>query len=352
MLLREAGDPLAATEELALPDPLADPAVTQLRWKLLYELQDYARLQPAVHAVANQPERLRAIEAADFLQDFLRFAERTIVAPAAMAACLTAIETACQKDPEARIFWRAAGRRLRRRQRILAAGGRARILSLGLNCLPWHLPGRWGLRRAEDFVALFGPFSLASHKVDGVVRAIASDFTDYAQPEALRIVTTAKGHEMAIRRDRLGGWNHVRGAYWLANDYARLRAFLAAQADRFRAACRDPNTVFMMSNCPVEYPEEPLDFLEPLQDALARHTGTTANRILITNQTAAGRAPARHRIDATVTFAYLPFPSADYVWHDDDDANTEEGFAYEAACARLITGTLARWGLATPLGDA
>ncbi|MBU8539923.1 papain-like cysteine peptidase [Falsiroseomonas tokyonensis] len=350
--LREAGDLPGAVQSLAGIDAAADPQAGYIQLRYLFELQDYAGLQQATRrqlaalGAAGLPGGALPPATVQWLATLLRFAERCCLPPAEIAAALDATRPAALAAPELLLAWRAARRRQNYRDAMPTrfAGG-VSLISLGTNCLPWHLPGRWGLRREEDFTALFGPFSLAGHRIPGMIAALEEDFATYCTPETLRIVTTTRGQDMAMRKDRAAHWNHNRGPYWLGQDAAPLRASMQAKAALFRAACRRPDAVFLLAGCQVEYPEEKLDFLPALDAALARFTGRGGNRILITNHTAHRPAAASLRVNASTTFAYSPFPSPDYVWHDDAVADSPAGQEFERSYMLTLIRSLLRWGV-------
>ncbi|MGK7862660.1 hypothetical protein [Falsiroseomonas sp. E2-1-a4] len=345
--LREAGDLPAAVQALDGIDAAADPQAGFAQLRYLFELQDYVGLQQATRRQLAALSRAGAPpDATQWLATLLRFAERCCLPPAEIAAALDCTRLAALAQPDLMLAWRAARRRQTYREALPTRfGGGVSLISLGTNCLPWHLPGRWGLRRMADFTALFGPFSLAGHSIPGMIAALEDDFAGYCALEGTRIVTTPRGHTMAVRKDRSAHWNHNRGPYWLGQDAAPLRANLAAKADLFRAACRRPDAVFLLAGCQAEYPEESLDFLPRLDAALARFTGHAGNRILITNQTARRREAASHQVDATTTFAYCPFPGTDYVWHDDEAADSPAGQAFEHGYMLTLIRSLLRWGV-------
>lgn len=346
MRLREAGDLPSALRALEGINAVADPQAGLAQLRYLFELQDYAALQQATRRQLAALCRDGAPhDATPWLATLLRFAERCCLPPTEIAAGLKATHLTAQAAPELMLAWRAVQRRQTYREALPERfGGGVSLISLGTNCLPWHLPGRWGLRRMADFTALFGPFSLAGHTIPGMIGALEDDFADYCTPEATRIVTTPRGHTLAMRKDRAVHWNHNRGAYWLSQDAAPLRASLAAKIELFRAACRRPDAVFLLAGCQTEYPAEPLDFLPRLDAALARFTGQSGNRVFITNQVAR-HAPAHHPVDAATTFAYRPFPGAEYVWHDDAAADSPAGQAFERGYVLALIRSLRRWGV-------
>ncbi|WP_439599061.1 hypothetical protein [Falsiroseomonas sp.] len=347
MALRKSGDLPEAVALLRQEGDRRDPEVVHLLLGYVFDLQDYAALQ------AETREGLAQLDA-DFigraqpaqLAALLRHAERCCLPASAIGPALASLAPAARGAPELMLAWRGATRRQRQRLRLAAEfEGGASLISLGLNCLAWHLPGRWGLRREADFATLFNPFALAGHTIPGVIAALEDDFASYCAPEATRVVATRRGHEMMMRRDRTAHWNHNRSTYWLRDDAAALRRTMQEKAALFRSACRRPDAVFVLATCPVEYPEEPLDFLPRLDAALARFTGRKGNRILISNQTARRREPGMVEVDATTRYVTCPYPSADYVWHDDLYADSRAGLIFENAYLGFLLRALLQWRL-------
>jgi hypothetical protein len=349
--LRLAGDLPGAIA--LLRGAAEEPDAGHLLLRGLFEIQDHAALQHATRQAIARLDPATVVPSHPLASTVLHFAELCCLPPEEIEPVIAALETASRRHPPLRQAWHAL--RHRQRYRIgLRDGyeGSASIISLGLNCLPWHLPCRWGLRREADFAALFVPFALAGHTIPGVLSALERDFEGYFEPGSYRIVPTQRGHRLAIRTDRTAHWNHNRGPYWLQRDAAPLRASLEAKAALFRAACRRPDAVFLLATCPVQYPEEPLDFLPRLDAALARFTGHAGNRILIANQAARQRPAGLHVVDPTTRFLYCPYPAADYVWHDDAHADTQRGLAFERGFAGLILRALLQWRLMRRKPDA
>jgi hypothetical protein len=346
--LEEARD-LAATET-----GVTEPHAVHLRLRIHYELQDFGALQQEARRIASALTEAEAARLSDDdVATLMHFTEHSCLEDDTFARVLDTVSKRARRDEALRAAWRAGHHRLRFRTGLGENySGRASIVSLGLNCLPWTLPSYWGFRNEADQRTLFVPFSLGGHTVEGVIRPIAEDFATYCTPETIRIIKTQRGHDLAIRPDRTTHWNHNRGPYWLADGARRLIANLAWRADAFRAACRRSDVVFLLATCPVEYPEEPLDFLPALQAALARHTGTEANRILITNQTNRSAKPGYRRVTDTVAFVNCPYPSRDYVWHDETMADNEEGIRFERAYVTYLLRTLLGWGLYQRTGQA
>lgn len=326
-----------------------DPQVGVLYLKVLQEIQDYAELQSALRHAIRNIHRLTRDTPSEYLEVLLRFAQRAGLSPDELDTLGESSKRLAHADPESLNAWRSLMHRQRFKRNLASRyQGRASILSLGLHCLPWSLPSIWGLRTDDQVLAQFNPFALAGHRIDGVLKALETDFAGYCEPESIMVVETPNGHRLALRKDRGGHWNHNRGDYWLKNDFAALRGNVAAKVQAFRRSCREPDAVFLLAKVDTEYPEEELDFLPRLNAALARYTGTERNRILISNQTAKGREAQIARVDDLTYFFYCPYPRPDYIWHDERTEDSREGLIYERQYVKFIVSALVRWGLFRP----
>lgn len=354
MALRAAGDLPGAVALLRESAERGDPEPATLHLKMLCELQDHATLQQrAREAVLLLATGATAPHDTEHVLTVLYAAERASLPSDLLRPALDRIAADKAVPSELQQGLRAAHLRANFRDNLPARlTGGASIISLGLNCLPWHLPGRWGLRQPRDYIDLFVPFSLAGHTLEGTIGALEDDFATHCTPETVRPVTSQRGHEFALRRDRAAFWNHNRGAYWVKDDMAALQANNAAKAMNFRAAARRHDAVFLLGTCPTEYPEEPLDFLPRLDAALARFTGRRDNAIVITNQTARRAATALRRIGKRACFFYCPYPSKDYLWHVDAQADSPAGLAFERTYVNLLLRVLIGWGLFERRPDA
>ena len=225
---------------------------------------------------------------------------------------------------------------------------RCRPISLGLNCLPWTLLNRWGLRRPLQFSTDYNPFCQASHKLGGLVEALKDNFDSYIGPEEIVLVKSAFGRELAMRRDRSVVWNHNKASFWLKDDFRNLRANLETKISNFRQSCTDENAVFLISNCPDDYPRHDFAFLPDLQEGLRNVTGRKNNRIILVKQRG-GRNPDQiSEIDPFTLYYYCPYPDGNYKWWNSSTANDDIGIGYEERFLGLLFKSLEFWGLLDP----
>ena len=338
---------LAATTLSQGGDYLLSPKIDAFYLQLLCDMDDNRGLQQALRAsIERLPESAASAHAA-YLAMLCRQAGLACLEPASVELLLNKIQRAAIKSRPLRAFRDALRRRLEFGRSVRESlEGHASLISLGLNCMPWTLANRWGLRDAEEFSSLFTPFAYGVHKMKSVVRALQSDFEDYVPAEKLKAVETKGGHLTPMRTDGLAFWNHNLGPYWVDDGFARFREGMAVKIEGFRAACRAEDAVFMISKAPIDYPAQPLSLVEDLNQALERFTGRANNRLLFWNEYA--ETAGRHVVDPWTHVLNCPYPSADYVWYD--TADSAEALAYESGCAQAIVDSLRDWGLLRPRG--
>ncbi len=315
----------------------------------LVDLDDNPKMQRAVRrSIERLPAAAPASQSA-YLTTLCQHASLASLEPSSIELLLAKTRRAAIKSGPVRTACEGLRRRLEFGQAVHDRfEGQPTLIPLGLNCMTWTLPNRWGLRSAGEFASLFTPFAYGAHKFKAVVRALQTNFEDYCQVEKLKAVETEGGHLTPMRTDGLVFWNHNLGSYWVDDDFAKFRESVAEKVDRFRTACRAPDAVFMMSKAPMDYPAAPLAFLGDLNAALERFTGRTNNRLLLWNEFA--ETAGRHTVDPWTHVLNCPYPSADYVWYETTDS--AEALAYEAGCAQAVVDSLQEWGLLRPRGGA
>ena len=302
----------------------AEPRIDVLHLRWLAELDRPAELNAALHASIDRVVRGEMVFNPAHLRHVLYQSEAACLAPETIARLLTTMRSVAAESP----CLQGALQTARRRQafrRLLSEqlADAPPLISLGLNCKPWSLLNRWGMRPEQDFDRLATPFSLGVHKLRAVLRALDTDFSDYFDPSTVRTVESENGHHIPLRADRTVTWNHNRGQYWVADDFAALRASLDVKIANFRRACRLENPVFLVGKSPNNYPTEPIEFLGSLNASLGRYTGTAQNRVIVFNEFA--DTAAVHHLDPFSVVINCPYPASGYVWFDIDTVDTSEG---------------------------
>jgi hypothetical protein len=346
------GRPDRALEVLLEQCDPTEPHVGFMRLKLLAELEDNRGLQSAVRgAIERLPEEPRILwENADAEDYLVRLCQD------AASSCLDGpwLRTLLRKTREAagRLERLGAARAALSRREAFGRSvaerlcGRATLISLGLNCMPWSLVNSWGLRTAEEFESLFTPFAYGVHKLKTVRTALATDFADYCNPEKVIAVETPGGHMTPMRMDLRVVWNHNLGAYWIGEAFARLHESVEVKAQNFRRACRAEDAVFLVSKAPIRFPQEPISFLGDLNARLEAFTGRARNRLILWNEFA--ESPGRYDVDDTTVVLNSPYPNADFIWYDHAAGAVDEALDYEQACAEGLVECLEAWGLLRP----
>lgn len=344
--LRNEGRPDLAAALLEREGELAHIKTAFMYLRLRVYLEDCAALQAAIQRLIDcLPEQ--AIIPADYLKPLCIHAQYACLDETWLERLAAKSWKTAKQDPSVNLALSAMNRRLDVRRRMAAEGApAASLITLGLNCMPWNVPCRWGLRRQADFIDLLTPFAQVAHTLALMISMLRDDFKDYCAEETLTWVTTKGGHQTPLRRDAQASWNHNLGSYWVEDGFARLRQMMAVQIANFRAACRRDNAVFIMTKALSDFPARPpLEFLETLNQALERHTGQRRNRLVLLNKQA--ETASQHWVDDWTLIVNCPFPSASYVWYDDEAADTDEGFAYEQSHITAIMHALSHWGLTT-----
>jgi len=345
-LLRNEGRPDLAAALLEREGELANIKTAFMYLRLRVYLEDSAALQAAIQRLIEcLPDQ--ALISVDYLKLLCSHAQRACLDETWLERLAAKSWKTAKQDPSVRLAGIAMNRRLDVRRRMAAEGApAASLITLGLNCMPWNVPCRWGLRRQADFIDLLTPFAHGSNTIALVISALRDDFKDYCAEESLTWVTTKGGHQTPLRRDAQAFWNHNLGAYWVEDGFARLRQLMAVKIGNFRAACRREDAVFIMGKAIVDFPARPpVEFLETLNQALEPHTGQKRNRLILLNKQA--ETASQHWVDDWTFIVNCPFPDASYVWFDDDTADTSEGLAFEQSYITAIMHALSGWGLTT-----
>jgi hypothetical protein len=314
--------------------------------KMLFESERNADFQKSIIEAIGKLIDSDLDPSPEYLTYLLHFSERACLDPKTIDSLLEIAKRRCRESYEIKAAYSATLHRQKYRYSSAPEiRDRVTIISIGLHCLPWALLNRWGWRHTADFHTCFNPFSLAVHRADGVVNALVSNFSDYFKTDELLTVKSANGHVVVARKDRGAVWNHNKGEYWLKDDYLLLRANMDWKIGNFRENCRRANPVFLLGNCLIDYPNEPLEFLEPLKKALASFTGREDNHIIVTNQKMPPEGKYLHKVDDTTFFFFWPYPDKSYVWHDDDTADGRSGLIYERKYLSYLRYCLNRWDL-------
>ncbi|MDO9709785.1 serine/threonine-protein kinase [Paracraurococcus lichenis] len=246
---------------------------------------------------------------------------------------------------------RALGRAWARqgfREGIWAAGlHRVPLLPLGLNCLPWNLPARWGFRAAAEAMEAFNPFALASHRLPAVLAALEEGWVGYAPAGGIRSIATPSGARVLLREDGGAVWNHHTGPHWEEDDFATLRLDLEVLARRFERLAASPRLPLRVAFLLTEEAAPDAALAERVLAALRRRArGGRVGLVLLHNPPAgeAGEAPSPPgRLGPDALLLRVPAPRPGYQWHLPAHFDTPEGHAFEQRIANALRDAVAGW---------
>jgi len=340
--LIRSGNYVAARAELEGADLLADDQAAMFTIMLLDKMDEQQAKQQVVEQLveALEPKSHRSDTLLAFL---LRQAERACLPVAHIDKVLAATRGHERTQGELGLVFHAVRQRQKFREQEAPRAAGIRFISLGLNCIPWTILNRWGMRDRRQFITEFNPFSLATHEIPAVIAALDNDFATYTLPELIDVDSSHHGQPIARHKDGSVEWNHNQGLYWTSGNFEPLFAKLAMKIDNFRRTCTGDSVVFIISR--LGGGAHKVDFLPDLQRALARHTGHENNRILLTGRKAKRRNRGVEHVDEFVSVFANPVPSDDYVWFDMNAADSPEGLEYERSYMRYLFECLQNWGL-------
>jgi hypothetical protein len=229
------------------------------------------------------------------------------------------------------------------RESTWAAGlARVPLLPLGLHCLPWNLPARWGFRSTPQAMEALNPFALAAHHLPVVLSALEEGWAGYAAPSAIHAVTTPSGRRLLRRQDGGAVWNHHTDPHWEEDGLAPLRLDLEILARRFERACAAPGVPLRVCFLVTEAaPDGAL--AARLLAALRRRVREGRLGLFLLHNPPGGEAGAAERLGPEAVLLRAPRPRPDYEWHVPAHFDTPEGFAFEHRVATALRDAMTDW---------
>ena len=263
------------------------------------------------------------------------------VPPALPRALLRGLGGTAAAGPETALG-RAQARQAFRESTWTAGLARVPLLPLGLHCLPWNLPARWGFRSAPQAMEALNPFSLAAHHLPVVLAALEEGWAGYAPPAAIHAVTTPSGRRLLRRQDGGAVWNHHAGPHWEEDALAPLRLDLEILARRFERACAAPGVPLRVCFLVTEAaPDAAL--ATRLLAALRRRVPQGRVGLFLLHNPAEGEPGAPERLLPDAVLLRAPRPHAAYEWHVPAHFDTPAGFAFEHRIAAALRDAILDW---------
>lgn len=219
---------------------------------------------------------------------------------------------------------------------------RVPLLPLGLHCLPWNLPARWGFRAGPQAMEAMTPFALAAHHLPVVLAALEAGWAGYAPPAAIHAVTTPSGRRLLRRQDGGAVWNHHAGPQWEADGLAPLRLDLEILARRFERLCAAPGIPLRVAFLVTEAaPDAAL--AARLLAALRRRVKEGRVGLFLLHNPAEGEMGAPERLGPEAVVLRVPRPEPGYEWHLPAHFDSPAGFAFEQRIASALRDAIAGW---------
>lgn len=229
------------------------------------------------------------------------------------------------------------------REAVVAAGlARVPLLPLGLNCLPWNLPARWGFRSAANAMECCNPFALAAHQLPAVLSALEAGWAGYAPAERIRAVATPGGHRLPLRKDGGAVWNHHLGPHWEEDGFAALRLELEVLARRFERVASAPRVPLRVGFL-VTTAAPDTTLAGRLLAALRRRTRDGRVALFLLHNPPEGEPAEPEPLGPDAVFLQAPNPYPGYQWHLPAHLDSPEGFAFEHRIAATLRDVMAEW---------
>jgi capsular polysaccharide biosynthesis protein len=204
-----------------------------------------------------------------------------------------------------------------------------RVTSIGQNCLPYQLAGRWGLISRKADQAVLTPFDLGGFINDSAADAIASEFSAFERHEDYVVTKAWGGGKMYTHRPSGVGFFHERGTHWVTPDQGRFAAKIALMTSNWQVAKKAPRQLFVFCLCGA-------GDLEKLVNVVAKTLLLTGSHLLVVDV-----QQQRHVCPAlpNVTYRHIPYPR-DYDWSNVLQQCSDAGLRFERTVVEAIG-----WGI-------
>lgn len=213
----------------------------------------------------------------------------------------------------------------------LVARTGVRVISIGQNCLPYLLGGRWGLLGSPADALTLQPFELGGFHNDNVAEAIETEFASFKDRDNYVIAGAYGGGQMYTHKPSNVGFFHERGPWWMSDPerfFARIDLMLANWAKIQNAGKR----LFVFCYCGA-------GSLERLVAMADKHLLGPDAHLLIIDVLQEPHTPPEHE---RVSYIHSAYPR-DYTWTKVAHQVSARGMAFELSIVNPITALLAEF---------
>jgi hypothetical protein len=292
----------------------------------LYEMGDWERLEDAVarhwRDLTEQPEifphgvaALQKLFLNDELQRLLEMAR-----PEAWA----------RLSPEAWETLRGRVALARRNAEIARAAG-ATVISIGQNCLPYQVAGRWGFLGPRAEAADLTPFDLGGFTNNSAADAIKTGFAAFEDQGSFTVSKAWGGGKMYVHRPSQVGFFHERGSHWVTADGGKFFSRLALMVVNWQLRLRAKKRLYVFCYCGA-------GSVDRLVEVAAAHLLGPGAHLLVVNVLGATVSCPAH---PQVTYLHAPYPSH-YDWTSVFHQVSLNGFEFERSIADAMADCIGR----------
>jgi hypothetical protein len=290
----------------------------------LYEMGEWDRLEALV---AAQWDQLCAVP--EILPDGVAALHKLFLTDRLRDLAEAARPQAWERLPPGAAETLVLKAQIARRNRELMEATGISLISIGQNCLPYQLAGRWGLVAPQADPADLTPFDLGGFTNDSVAGAIESDFAAFEDRGNFTVTKAWGGGQMFLHKPSNVGFFHERGTHWVTPDQSRFFMRLALMIANWKRRRKAAKRLYVYCLCGAGS----LDRL--VAAAAAKLLGPGAQLLILDVMQQPSRCPPHGQ----VTYRHIPYPK-DYDWTSVYQQCSARGFAFEAEVIGAIAGCL------------
>ena len=207
----------------------------------------------------------------------------------------------------------------------LCAETQLRVISIGQNCLPYMVCGRWGLIPDREKAERMTPFDRGAYQKKNAAAVIESDFAGILDRQVYKEIRSWEQNRMYEHAPTGVYFYHERGAYWFENEGERFFPLLSRQIANWQEVSRQGRRLFVFCLCG----EGDLANLVEVMDRLL--LGPDAHLLVLDVLQKPHACPTHQH----VTYLHVPYPEH-FVWDNFFHQTTAAGVGFEASVSIAV----------------
>lgn len=207
-------------------------------------------------------------------------------------------------------------------------------VSLGEDCFPRAIATQWGLKRSAQMGELSGPFDLAVHPANAVVKLLSNDFHEYLDLDDLEFLTD---RDLCYKRSLNITFNHEIGARYSDNNFELLAETYARRVNNFRKMMDTDRPVLLILH--IQHPSDGDEqMISGIFSEIERRWPDKDFRLFTIRTWAHGASIPVPSIgaDSRCMQENICYPRPGYIWHQAADCFSREGYAFEKVIVTKI----------------